>query len=272
VLLVNGANGKRLGAVAKGSQIETDPTFSFDGTKIAFRGGKRVFLSNREKPDETPVALTTESEQFSDLAWAPTVDLNLLAMLRKKGEDQDLCLGQITKDGMEPQCIADPKVNLIKTVRWAPDGKSIFALGVKQLGTFGIVRYQSRKAFSPDAKDWGKGKFVTDISTSGKGAIDLALSPDGKQMAVVANFDGDIFQLYLAKPKDFLLTDAKPQGVRACKAAWRSDGQELVVVQADGACSEPNGQLVRMPVKNPRQQQQLGLSGDNPAFQPLTLG
>ena len=52
-------------------------------------------------------------------------------------------------------------------------------------------------------------------------------------MAAVANFETDAFQLYLGKPKDFLLTEAKPQGVRACKVAWRSDGLELVVVQAD---------------------------------------
>src|SRR5215217_4863028 len=107
VKLVNGANGKSLGAIAKGSQIETDPTFSFDGTKVAFRGGKRVFVKDLEKKDATPVALTSESEQFSDLAWAPTLDSNVLAMLRKKGEDQDLCVGQITGDGMEPECIPD---------------------------------------------------------------------------------------------------------------------------------------------------------------------
>ena len=116
---------------------------------------------------------------------------------------------------------------------------------------FGIVRYTSKKPFSPDAKDWGKGKFVTDISQPGKGVIDFAISPDGKRMAAVANFDTDAFQLYLGKPKDFLLTEAKPQGVRACKVAWRSDGLEIVVVQADESCREANGQLARMPVKSP---------------------
>ena len=59
--------------------------------------------------------------------------------------------------------------------------------------------------------------------------------------------------------------------MRACKAAWRSDGKELVVVQADEVCCEANGQLVRMPIDKPADQRRLGLSGDNPAFQPLTL-
>jgi beta-lactam-binding protein with PASTA domain len=272
IKLVNGADGKPLKAIAKGPQVEKDPTFSLDGTKVAFAGNGRVFLSDREKPDEPPVALTQQGEKFSDLAWAPTVDRNVLAMLRKKGDDQDLCFGAIGGDGMKTQCLANPNVNLIKTVRWAPDGKSVFALGVQGLGKFGIVRYTTKQPFSPDAKDWGKGKFVTDTSTTNKGVIDLAISPDGKRMAVVANFERDVFQLFLGNPKDFLLTDAKAVGVRACKVAWRSDNAELVVVQADEACAEANGQLVRMPVDKPREQQQLGLSGDNPVFQPLALG
>jgi len=133
------------------------------------------------------------------------------------------------------------------------------------------VRWTSKKPFSADINDWSKGRFKSDISNPAKGVIDWAPSPDGKTVAAVANFDSDAFQLYFAKPKDFLLTDAKPQGVRACKAAWRSDGQEIVVVQADQFCSEANGQLARMPVKKPSAQQLLGFSGDNPAFQPLTL-
>ena len=44
-----------------------------------------------------------------------------------------------------------------------------------------------------------------------------------------------------------------------------------MVVQADEICTEGNGQLARMPVKNPREQQRLAGIGDNPAFQPLTL-
>jgi beta-lactam-binding protein with PASTA domain/Tol biopolymer transport system component len=277
VLLADGATGKRLPAVAKGPQEETDPTFSFDGTKIAFVGGRRVFLADRAKPDDPPVALTDAGEAYSDLAWAPTADSNVIAMLRDKSpgkdhKDQDLCLLQVSKTPQAPQCISEPKVNLEKTVRWSPDGKSIFAFGVKSLGSFGMVRYTSKKPFSPDAKDWGKGKFVTDLSQPDKGVLDMAISPDGKQAAYVANFDSDAFQLYLGKPTDFLLTKAKPQGVRACKVAWRSDGVELVVIQADAPCQEDNGQLARMPAGQPTKQQQLGFSGDNPVFQPLTLG
>ena len=168
----------------------------------------------------------------------------------------------------------DPEVQPDQAVRWAPDGKSIFAFG-QTGGDPSTVRHRplpSKKAFSPDANDWGKGKFVTDISNLGKGVLDFSISPDGKQMAAVANFDTDAFQLYIGKPKDFPLAEAKPQGVRACKVAWRSDGLELVIVQADAGCTEGNGQLARMPVGQPDKQQALGFSGDNPVFQPLSLG
>ena len=91
-------------------------------------------------------------------------------------------------------------------------------------------------------------------------------------MAAVANFDTDAFQLYLGKPKDFLLTEAKPQGVRACKVGWRSDGLELVVVQADEVCAaRPTASSRGCRSSQPPKQQSLGFSGDNPAFQPLTL-
>ena len=89
---------------------------------------------------------------------------------------------------------------------------------------------------------------------------------------MIANFDTDAFQLFIGKPKDFALAEAKPQPVRACKVAWRSDGVEVVIVSADAACQDSNGQLARMPVDQPTKQQGLGFSGDNPVFQPLSLG
>ena len=60
--------------------------------------------------------------------------------------------------------------------------------------------------------------------------------------------------------------------MRACKLAWRSDGEALVVVQADEGCQESVGSLVRLPVKDPKDQNEVGFNGDNPVFQPLTLG
>src|SRR3712207_7537086 len=64
-------------------------------------------------------------------------------------------------------------------------------------------------------------------------------------------------QLFLGKANDFLLVDAKPMGIRACKVTWRPVGKEVVVVQADEICSEKNGSLARLPVNDPDKQTQL---------------
>jgi beta-lactam-binding protein with PASTA domain len=272
VLLVNGANGKPLKPIAKSPSDEKDVTWSFDGSNVAYVGGGRVFLKDMSKPDAPAKSLTQTGDEFSDLAWAPTADLNLIAMARHKGTDADLCLGELTKDGLTTRCIIEPKFTIGRNIHWRPNGKEIIAVGSPKQGTFGMVRWTSKKPFSTDPADWGKGKIVTDTSKSNEGVYDAAWSPDGKRLALVSNQGGGAFQLYLAKPNDFLLTSAKPTGVRACKVAWRSDNREIAVVQADEKCIEENGELVRLPVNNPGKQEQIGFNGDNPAYQPLTLG
>jgi hypothetical protein len=91
-------------------------------------------------------------------------------------------------------------------------------------------------------------------------------------MAIVSNQGGGPFQVFLAKKGDLLLTSAEPTDARACQAIWRSDGRELVVVQKDESCREPVGDLLRFPARDPSKQTQLNASGDNPVFQPLSLG
>jgi WD40 repeat protein len=195
-------------------------------------------------------------------------------MARAKGDDHDLCLGQITQDGMTPKCIVDPKIDIGRAIHWSADGKTILAFGVLNngsLGTFGMVRYRSSKPFSADPGDWGKGRFVTDVSTPNHGVIDAALSPDGKTLALVSNLGQSFFRLYLAKPNDFQMAKAKSTKVPACKVTWRTDSKELVVVQADDACSQDVGSIARLPLDDPQSQTELAPRGDNPSFQPLTI-
>ena len=97
----------------------------------------------------------------------------------------------------------------------------------------------ARTPFSPNEADWNKGKFVSDIDTSGKGVLDAAFSPDGKRIALVSNIGSSSYRLWLSentgKADDFLLTSAKPTPTRACKVSWRSDSQVVIVVQGDAA-------------------------------------
>jgi dipeptidyl aminopeptidase/acylaminoacyl peptidase len=269
VLLVNAADGKALDPIAKGSQDEHDPTWSPDGSAIAFTSDGQVFLSNRARPGSTPTPLTQKGETYSDLAWAPTTEANVLAMAQKTDTESDLCFGAISGEGMETRCKPEPGITIERKINWAPDGRSIFAWGFKAGTTeFGMVRWNAKVPFSPNPDDWSKGRIVTDTSKPGEGVLDAAISPDGKQMAVAVLGPKGRAELFLAKRNDFLLADAEELGVRACKVIWRPDGLELVVVQADDCIRAATGDLLRFPVDDPSSQQQLKLGGDNPVFQP----
>jgi hypothetical protein len=175
---------------------------------------------------------------------------------------------------MTPRCIVEPKINIGRAIHWSADGKTILAFGVLNngsLATFGMVRWRSQKPFSADPADWGKGRFVTDVSTLNHGVIDAAVSPDGKQLALVSNLNSSFFQLYLAKPTDFLMAKAKATKVPACKVTWRTDSLELAVVQADEACQQDVGSIARLPAADPQSQTELASRGDNPTYQPLTI-
>jgi beta-lactam-binding protein with PASTA domain len=281
VLLISGANGEKLDPIAKGSQAEKDPTWSFAGDRVAFQSEGQVFLKDPAKPDDAAIPLTPQGDFFKDLAWAPTGNANVLAMIRVPDKGlRELCLGQITKDGMTPACMAGPKdVMMDSSVNWAPDGRSILVFGFKvdatgqPTGAFGMMRFTTKKPFSFDVKDWKAPKrFLSDVSQTDKGMLDAVISPDGKQMAVVANFNGPKqFRVLIAKRNDFLLQNAKDLKVKACKVIWLPDQTELLVVQADDCNTFTTGELVRVNVKNPDQQQQRRLAGDNPSYQPLTI-
>ena len=148
-----------------------------------------------------------------------------------------------------------------------PDGREIIAHAVKSpiadTPTFGIARWRLKKdkpAFSASAADWNKGRFVSDVAKPGKGALDAALSPDGKQLAVVSNQGSSFFKLFLTEPGDYKLEEREAaRAIRACKVAWRGDSQELIVVQADAGCAEQTGTLSRLSPKATRQRTGCGL-------------
>jgi hypothetical protein len=233
-------------------------------------------LKDITKKNASAVPLTTAGSDDSNLAWAPTADTNVLAFSRFENDDVDLCLGQITGEGMESNCIKDPSFSISRTIHWAPNGRSILAFaGKNDQSAIGIVRWRvkdGKPAFSTNLSDWTKGKFVSDIERPGKGTIDAAISPDGKRLAMISNQGSSRYTLWLSDdPDDFLLSSAKKTSVRACKVVWRSDGQELLVIQADAACSENAGTLARVDANATRELETLAPFGDDMVYQPLSL-
>jgi WD40 repeat protein len=261
--------------VAASPQDEEQPTWSADGTHVAYTGDGEIFLKDITKKDAPSIPLPHGSDKYENLAWAPTADVNLLAMTQTIGNpddnNTDLCLGVITNNPIAVKCFDEPSFSVTRALHWSPVG-----VGVKNpvgSGIFGIVRWKvkaNKPAFSPDPADWSRGHFVTDISTPSKGVLDAAISPDGKQLALISNLGSSFFRLWLAKPGDFLMTQAKPTPVHSCKVTWRGDSQEVMVVQADAGCSEDVGSLVRFDVTDVKSQRQLGALGDDPEFQPIS--
>ncbi len=279
ILRINGASGAKFDPVAASPQQETDPTWSGDGTHVAYTAEGRIFLKDITKKDAPAIPLSPAADKYSNLAWAPSADVNLLAMTKTISDtDTDLCLGVINKDPLDPKCFTEPGFAVIRALHWAPDGRSLLGFGVKnglQSGIFGMVRWKvkdGKPAFSADPADWSKGHFVTDIGTTDKGAIDAAISPDGQQLAIISNQGSSFFRLWIAKKGDFLLTSAKPTPVRACKVTWRGDGQVLLVIEADATCQQETGTLARVDAKDPRISKTLSPTANDPQFRPFNLG
>jgi beta-lactam-binding protein with PASTA domain len=270
ILQVNGASGAKLPAIAKSGSSEKDPAFSPDASRVAYVRDGRIMLARLGSSNAR--TLTPDGTDYADLAWAPDAQADVLAMGKVAGTDRDLCLGVVSENGMTPQCKTEPDVTIGGAIHWAPDGKAIYAGGVDNAkpGVFGVVRWKSRTPFSPNPDDWSAGKFVTDTSTPNDGVKEAAISPDGKRLALIGRKGNGPFELLLGKPGDF--DNAKSTGVRACKLAWQPDSRALAIVQSDAVCSDPLGSLVRLQVDDPTKQDELNANGDNPVFQPLSLG
>ncbi len=277
ILRVNGANGQKLDPIADDDELlETNPTWNAAGTHVAYAADGRIMLKDITKDNADAVPLSPAGSDDSNLAWAPTADTNVIAFTRATAQDGDLCLGKVTRDGMDANCIIEPKVTPNRVVHWAPDGKSILAFaGKNDQSAAGIMRWRlkpGKDPFSSKPSDWSKGRFVSDIERPNKIMIDATISPDGKQIAMISNLGSSRFQLFLGDVKDgFDIEKAKKTNVRACKVVWRSDGRELLVIQSDAICNEKVGALVRVGVTDLRVGEQLNASGDDPVYQPLTL-
>jgi beta-lactam-binding protein with PASTA domain len=279
ILRINGANGSKLPAVADTDAEEKDPTWNPVGTHVAYTADGQLMLKDVTKDNTRPVPLRPASEHYGDLAWAPNPEANVIAMRSDplNSDDNDLCFAEVRRDATDISCKAEPSFAPTRAMHWSQDGRTILSVGVPlpRSGKFGIVRWtlkQGKQPFSPNEADWNKGKFVSDIDTAGKGVLDAAFSPDGKQIALVSNIGSSSFRLWLAentgKADDFLLTTAKATPTRACKVSWRSDSQVVIVVQGDALCGEEVSSLARVDVGSVRDERGLSAVGDDPSFRP----
>ena len=271
VLALNGATGKVVSTVAGGPIPATQPSWSPDGTKIAYVSSGRIFLT-AAKAQSGPRALTPagpsyELPTFPNATTAPAV---IAAIHKRPGEADQLCL--LAAAHPSANCITVPGLSLGAEIAWAPSGRELLvgATSLAPAPAIGLLELTTRKPFSTRAGEWHVHGLVTP-SVSGAGVRAAAFSPNGLKLAVAENFSGP-FNLALTGASDLTLTKAKPFAAPApaCSVQWRTDSQELLIQTSTAPdCSAAHGPLFRFDPASPGMLMLVASNVADPSWQPL---
>jgi len=258
----------REAAPPQGNAVE--PSWSSDGRGLLYRVGRRLLLVSARLADRGRVVYDGHA-RYAAATFAPAPASDVVALVRRTGGDGDLCFGSIGQSKLRPRCQSDKRWDLGRQISWRHDGRELLVFGVRRGNPekFGMLVYRTSTPFSTNPRDW-RGAMATDTSSAGRGVIAAAYSPAGTSVALVTNIGLPRFQVRLTTPGSLRTPSSAPLPVRACEVAWRPDGGELAVVQSDGACSRPLGQIVRVNPRAPRSTTSVTSGGRHPGYQPLT--
>ncbi|HSC02447.1 MAG TPA: PASTA domain-containing protein [Solirubrobacteraceae bacterium] len=274
--VIDPATGKPAGNVAAGAGPDVEASWSPDGTHLVVSEGGRLVLDQPGAIGAAPFPLTPPTTGVADLnpAFAPTTKALIVAFIQRGAGGAKLCFATIGRFALNADCTGAPGWDLGGQVDWSPDGSTILVLGTRNHGAnFGLLAFTSNVPFSTHAADWGHGTVQTNASDAGQGVFAGAFSPDGKRMALVSNLGSSDFHLYVVPAGTFSPTPAQMLPVRACQVAWRSDGQELAVMQPDGPCGPTaTGTVVGIDLSNPRTPTTLATQAAHPQWQPVANG
>ena len=254
---VDGRNGAPLDPIAEGPQEEEDPTYN------AARHARRL---HRRRPRDAQ-GPDQEGRQGRARSRRPArssatsrgrrpADTNLIAMNSENADGtRDMCLARRRAEG-DDSSTASRRRGCCPTAR--STGTRTAARSSRTRSRHRSTRRRRRSASRAGALKKDKPAFSAErrrlehragscpnVEKPGKGVLDAAISPDGKQLAVVSNQGSSFFKLFLTDARRLQARGrAKGTPIRACKVAWRGDSQELIVVQADAGCAEQTGALV----------------------------
>jgi beta-lactam-binding protein with PASTA domain len=289
IFIANGADGSGSRVIAKSADAQDEPTWQPNGSLIAYRRGAAgnpsqgaIWIVDTARGATSAHELTAGPDDRRP-AFSP--DGKVIAFIRRTTSstgavDGDLCFVRTPSTSRQSSCIVDPKYNVDRPT-WSPDGRAILVVVVDPVNAnqTELGEYTTARPFSTSPRDWVWQGLITDKmhgTRPGEGVLFAAFSPDGKTVAIVANWGGSdlaLFRIFIATWSGGQL--GTPKGVtpaiRACEVAWRSDSGELAITAADN-CSTGNGSLERVSLTDPGTVTVLRASGaQNPVWQPITL-
>jgi beta-lactam-binding protein with PASTA domain len=264
VHVVNPVGGKELYRLPQPQGSAMEPSYLPGGSQVVYRSGSRIILADDGKDADYRTVYSG-----GDTLVRPTVasDGVTLAMIRREEGDGDLCFGRLDADELNRLCLPDDGWDLDGRISWRPDGRSVLVQARKtgNPSVFAVRQYRTKSAFTTDPLKW-QGRTATPTNKPGKGVLLAVYSTHGRRIGAITNLDTDRFELVFAGSTDLRLVQPIATGKQACDVAWRPDGLEVTVVQADDACTQPLGKLIRFRRETPKATSPVADKGSNPAY------
>lgn len=282
IFIAGGRTGSPVHAAARGKSLDEQPSWNLTGKLIAFRRGDadhgQIFVVTVGKPSSA-YPLTVPG--FDDRRPAFSPDGKVIAFVRgaSRTSEHDLCFVRLAKP-KAASCVHDKTLDVSRPV-WSPDGRLVALIaGPAVRGTtpqpVELELLHTSHPDSPNPSSWTSLGLVT-AGLHGKRPTDVvwsaAFRPDGKRLAVSANWGSDFFHLFLLPLSGTHIgTPVSLPRIQSCELAWRPDGLELALVQRDATCAQ-FGTIVRVDIAHPGHRSVLTqLGSENPAWDPAAPG
>ncbi len=228
------ADGTDMRRLTSGPGIETTPTWSPDGTRIAYRvwesGADSIVVTDAGGGNTTTLATTTSTASYcarGDLTWSP--DGTSLIFPTSPVCDMTFELFIVPTDGSTPatRLLAPGLEGLFAD--WSPDGNRIAFLGRDATGSIGHYVADADPTMRWEAGSRRVGSLPPPASTSPTRPGE-PWSPDGTGLAVVSGAPAtgatasDTRNIVVVKPDG-----SEPQVVAeaAFNPAWSPDGKRI---------------------------------------------